>query len=253
METWHPAAHRVEPHNAASGTMLQSPWRQVLHTTEVKQYTPSRDSYYGHQSYPHATVVAGRIYQHYPINRTARALKNVSGGVETNRLHCIQVEIAWKAAEAKAMPPELLSTVRDWVLWVQRQTGHRLDTRIFYGEDAGFTLASPTSRQRMSHEGWRAFNGVCGHQHVPENSHWDPGAIDIQYLLTPSHPDGFEEEPEMMLFTKKGEATTVLVVGDKVASIHDWGTDVEQLERLGVKRAVVSAEFFDRLVEDRSF
>jgi hypothetical protein len=29
----------------------------------------------------------------------------------------------------------------------------------------------------MSKSIWEQFNGVCGHQHVPENKHWDPGAI----------------------------------------------------------------------------
>jgi hypothetical protein len=36
---------------------------------------------------------------------------------------------------------------------------------------------------RMSPTEWDSFNGVCGHQHVPENTHWDPGAFDWTRLL----------------------------------------------------------------------
>ena len=31
---------------------------------------------------------------------------------------------------------------------------------------------------RMGNQEWDQFGGVCGHQHVPENTHWDPGALD---------------------------------------------------------------------------
>ena len=32
--------------------------------------------------------------------------------------------------------------------------------------------------QRFSFDRWRAFKGWCGHQHVPENTHGDPGALE---------------------------------------------------------------------------
>ncbi|NIS66407.1 MAG: hypothetical protein GTO05_14860, partial [Gemmatimonadales bacterium] len=35
------------------------------------------------------------------------------------------------------------------------------------------------AKQRMSDQQWEAFNGICGHEHVPNNTHWDPGAFDI--------------------------------------------------------------------------
>jgi hypothetical protein len=41
-----------------------------------------------------------------------------------------------------------------------------------------------TPRNRMSVEEWKVFSGWCGHQHVPSESHWDPGAINISQLLS---------------------------------------------------------------------
>jgi hypothetical protein len=34
--------------------------------------------------------------------------------------------------------------------------------------------------QRLTDGQWEGFNGICGHQHVPNNTHWDPGAFDIK-------------------------------------------------------------------------
>lgn len=35
----------------------------------------------------------------------------------------------------------------------------------------------------MTTKQWERFNGICGHQHVPGNSHWDPGALDIKAFV----------------------------------------------------------------------
>jgi hypothetical protein len=43
-----------------------------------------------------------------------------------------------------------------------------------YGNEGG---------QRMSGAEWNDFKGVCGHTHVPENDHGDPGAIDFAQLI----------------------------------------------------------------------
>jgi hypothetical protein len=37
--------------------------------------------------------------------------------------------------------------------------------------------------KRLSGQQWLDFSGWLGHQHAPENDHWDPGAIDITDLL----------------------------------------------------------------------
>lgn len=188
MNTWHPRAHRV-PWTKSGGAHLQVPWRQVLHTTESDTYTPSAASYFGHDLWPHATIGIlttgpdrgeARIWQHGPITLAARAMKNERGGVETNRMRAVQVEIVWRAAEAGDMPDELLDAVRDWVHWVASETGSRLVAPGFHGSEAYGTNAP----QRFRPSAWQIFNGVCGHQHVPENSHWDPGVIDIDSILS---------------------------------------------------------------------
>ncbi|RMF59089.1 MAG: hypothetical protein D6746_08790, partial [Bacteroidetes bacterium] len=37
--------------------------------------------------------------------------------------------------------------------------------------------------QRFTIDEWNKFSGVCGHQHVPDNDHWDPGKLDAVTIL----------------------------------------------------------------------
>lgn len=188
VELWYPAA--VKNPAATDGGTYESgrPYRGVLHTTESHSFTPSSTDYGGwHMSYPHFTALdrsAGVvIYQHIPIDRAARALANPGGGVQTNRARAIQVEIVGKAAESASMSPRLVQALSEWMRWVEGQTGILREAPLdFRGSDAFGT----SSRSRMSAAAWNDFNGWCGHQHVPENSHWDPGRIRIEDLLRAS-------------------------------------------------------------------
>jgi hypothetical protein len=177
VNVWHPRAQRIIPLNVGPGIYAGGPWRQILHTTEAKTYRPDRNSYYGHQNWPHATASlaggVGVLHQHFPIDRSARAMENDPGGVETNRLSAVQLEIAWTAADIDNLPEPLADVVHDWVTWVAIETGAPVKAPRFVGPSE--SPAGEAARQRMSAAAWASFTGVCGHQHVPENAHWDPG------------------------------------------------------------------------------
>jgi hypothetical protein len=49
----------------------------------------------------------------------------------------------------------------------------------------------------MSFAQWEAFKGVCGHMHVPENLHGDPGAIDFPKLIALAKGQTVPEEGDM--------------------------------------------------------
>lgn len=193
MELWHPKAIRVKPASRAGGSYAAGyPWRQVLHTTEGGPgYYPSSASYFGHQNWPTGTI--GRqgsqaaIFQHFPIDHSSYALQNDPGGVETNRAHVVQVEVCWWASRIGELPADIRALVRDWLVWVSHQTGAPLDYPSF------------STPRRMSNAQWQNFTGVCGHRHVPENDHTDPGAIDLGAILgqpgpvPPSEDDMIDE------------------------------------------------------------
>jgi hypothetical protein len=105
--------------------------------------------------------------------------------VETNRRSAIQIEIAWIAAEIDKLPFAMIQKLWDWMRWVEVQTDvKQWISRDFLGQEArGYDSPS-----RMTDDEWNAFNGWCGHQHVPENFHWDPGKLDINALTRVTRP-----------------------------------------------------------------
>lgn len=179
MEVWHPRARRAVP-NVGSGPYSRTdPWKIVLHTVEGKgDYRHNPASYFGHQSWPHCTIDRVGIHQHYPIDQYAKALANKAGGVETNRARAIQCEIFWTAADIANLPDDIMRHLGDWVNWCCEQTGARRTFATFRGNEA----YGPNGASRFLGQRWLSFDGICGHQHVPENDHWDPGAIDTARL-----------------------------------------------------------------------
>ncbi|MBQ0847982.1 peptidoglycan-binding protein [Streptomyces sp. BH-SS-21] len=170
----------------------------VLHTTEGS----TLPGYGGGASAPNLTAVPDlaakklKWYQHFDIETSSRALVNLAGGVETNTLNVCQVELVgtcdptthakWKTAGRAHIywpdaPDWALQAVARFVAWMHEEHGVPLS-----GPKAW--PAYPTSYangggQRMSGAKWTAFKGVCGHMHVPENVHGDPGAIDFARIL----------------------------------------------------------------------
>jgi hypothetical protein len=188
----------------------------VLHTTEGR----TLPDYDGGAVAPNLTALPDftnkrlKWYQHFDIDRSSRALVNLAGGVETNTLNVVQVELVgtcdpathtkWtKAGYAHIYWPEApdwaLQGVADFLAWAH--TNHHIPL-------TGPALWLPypqsgaaDSNARMSFAQWENFNGICGHMHVPEQDHGDPGAIDFPHLLalakgdTPTAP----EEPDVAL------------------------------------------------------
>lgn len=182
----------------------------VLHTTEGR----SLPDYGGGASAPNLTGVPDfaakklRWFQHFDIDRSSRALRNLSGGVETNTLNVCQVELVgtcdpathaqWeKGGLAHIYWPEApdwaLNEVAAFLAWMNAQHGVPLTGPAKWP-------AYPTSYangggQRMTGAQWNDFKGVCGHMHVPENDHGDPGAINFGKLIALAKGGTTEEDP----------------------------------------------------------
>lgn len=195
-EFWYPDATKVIPKNY-TGSVMTRYEKQVLHTTESYNYTPSPDSYYGHQLWPHCTLSRflgeWRLFQHLPLNRTSACMRNLQGGVETNRDGCIQIEIAWKAQDALNFPDAGYKVLCDWLEWVANQSG------IPYRFVDDFHHYPPENGHRLGKEPWRLrgsafdqFTGILGHQHADENVHGDPGKLNVTKLLPTGPEKGYK-------------------------------------------------------------
>ncbi len=169
-----------------------------------------------------------RVWQHISLRKAGRALKNLSGGVQTNREGCIQIEIVGQAVNPFTDDPVMVEGMAKLMRWIEQETD--------IPRSSGVTFhAYPSSygngmKQRLTFDQWRNYAGWLGHQHVPENSHGDPGAIDINRLLgshagavrlSPTTPTpSFLEDSMSFVFNNKG--TTYLRDGGDTIAIPDW-------------------------------
>lgn len=190
-------------------------WKALLHGTE----SSALPGYDGGAKAPHFTVVPDKttrtvkVYQHFDTGRPSRALRNLAGGVETNRERVIQIEIVGTSDPRAAGAMILLSAAPRWLLdglarlmrWIEQAHGiPRVSTPrpwLPYPSSYGAT------RARMTGPEWDDFSGWCGHQHAPENTHGDPGDIDITYLLSPTKED--DVTPEQIEQTAQRAAALV--------------------------------------------
>lgn len=177
----------------SGGTYEGRPWRVVLHTTE----TPGLPGYSNGASAPHLTYLpkTRQWIQHTELTTAARALRNEAGGVQTNRARAIQVEIVCYSAKAIAhqapatrlwvgdLPATAYADIREFIRWT------RVVPLVWPGKQALSSSQANAPGFRMTMTEWNAFNGVCAHQHVPENTHWDTGAFDWGRLLQPEEED----------------------------------------------------------------
>lgn len=157
----------------------------VLHTTESPRgsYNAIRNLWRGPGNWgrglPHFLADGPRYVQLLPLNVGAYTLENKAGGADTNRSGpVIQVEICGYAqddfndVEIDALAKWLADLVKAGIPLDLGQHPH------FYGSNEGIILARPDAPQRMSGAEYENFSGFCGHQHAPENAHWDPGRLD---------------------------------------------------------------------------
>lgn len=259
MSIWLPGVPRDESiRGAGGGSFAGGPDKIVLHTTEGG-WDSSMSVFRSRLTAPHVMAAppshpdGPRIVQFIPLDRSGYALRNDAGGAETNRDQVLQVEIVWYAARAR----ELTGRDLDWLgrevvgPLIEHADGDiRLTAPTFYGPDAGWTLASSSARQRMSTTEWDNFNGVCGHQHVPENDHWDPGAIDIDRILAAASGVDWDaianylQEDTMVIYTIHGRpaiaagAGTPGVVEGTVPAHRSAGVKVVELPNTAAGRAV---------------
>lgn len=186
------------------------PDRIVLHTTE----TASLPGYNNGSAAPHMTYdpKTRRFYQHTPFTTACRALRNTAGGVQTNRWNSYQLEIICYSAKSVAdqsasrlwvgnLPEHAYQDIAEWIRWMSAQSKVKLTLRL----PRPAPLYGVNSPSRMSASQWGAFSGLCGHFEVPENTHWDTGALDIVRLVKLA--SGVSPEPPPLPPTTKENET----------------------------------------------
>lgn len=207
MALWLPwAKNNVSP--VTSGTYTEGRMKLLIHTTETDTFTPNSRKYYGHSGWPHLTIEKdGTVWQHIDLDIAARALKNLAGGVQTNRSRVVQVEnVARSTDGANPLTNAQIEALRRLVVLLHGMRGLELQALPAGAIPGSARVNAP---QRMSFAQWRSYSGVIGHRHAPENDHWDPGAFDLRLLLPASTPvpepkPEPKEDDDMIRFGDKG-------------------------------------------------
>lgn len=174
----------------------------VLHTTE----TPSWPGYSGGAMAPNYTgrppvgSISGAWRAHFPDEKSSRALENRAGGVQTNTQNALQVELIGtcdpKHAKSWSGQGKLLAG-RDYVYWAKAndaQLKWLADMIADQNKRHGLSLTAPAkfnaypssygnTGDRLTFAEWNKAVGIVGHQHIPENSHGDPGYIDVAKVI----------------------------------------------------------------------
>lgn len=179
----------VYPGNAMESNVI------VWHSTEGR----TLPSYDGGALAPNLTAVPDfaarklRWHQHFDFDTSSRALRNLAGGVQTNTLNVCQVEIVGTcdpAAHAKwgSTPHLYMPELPDWAVrdlaefarWAHEQHAVPLSSGLTF---KAYPSSYGNSSVRMNGAQWTSFKGHCGHQHVPENDHGDPGSFPMAAIL----------------------------------------------------------------------
>lgn len=167
---WMPNVRRLA-RSSAGAWAVSCPPKGILHTTEGSGDATSTLDANG--SHPHFQVERdGRITQYIPVDQAAKALVH-TGPQETNKAHAVQIEVCGFAAQTN-WPDDQKAAVRRVMRFIERNAGVERASHV------PFVVGSS---ERLSGAAWISTGGWLGHQHVPQNDHYDPGAITIGDLL----------------------------------------------------------------------
>ena len=193
---WIPGIQRQD-FGRDGGSFTRSVAIICLHSTETGSYP----AYDGGAKAPHITIdVKKRTRrQHIGFDRAARALAHPSGTPETNRAGVIQIEMIGSCDKSFASKygyhylPDMSVEEAEYL----RET--LLDINMVLGTDVALVSSVDWVRypdsygagegQRLSRSAFASYKGVLGHQHVPDNTHGDPGDLPIDMILDPSGDD----------------------------------------------------------------
>lgn len=113
------------------------------------------------------------VYQCAPLNHAVLTLVHPAGTPETNRARCVQIEICGRAQDSHKWSDNYYRGLANLIAIVRRHFDVPLRARAKFKVPAN----------RLSGPSFVTATGFLGHGHVPNNEHWDPGALNIGKLL----------------------------------------------------------------------
>jgi hypothetical protein len=238
MDLWLPGYEHQPVHGAGLSVGPGKP-KVGSHTTETGPGSLQTLINHWHNHWgsglPHFAHEGRRIVQLLPLNVGAYTAQNRPGGADINRSGpMIQIETVARAADG--WDEDTYETFGRWLADL-KTAGHDFDIGQhprFYGANEGIVLARESSPIRFTAQQFDAFNGWLGHQHFPENDHWDPGGIDAirieriarARLAQTTNPGGDEPlTPEDRKFIADEQEKTRVYLAGKHEETRQWLRD----------------------------
>lgn len=220
-------------HGSSAGAYTGGPYKGVLHTTEGSSGSGAIAAFQSANSWPHFLVDdVGHIWQFFDTNVAARALVNLAGGVQTNTDSAIQIEITGFAAQPNSHPQAQIQALTALMRWIESATGVKPK-----GPGIAFATGYGQNNLRFTFAQWDAFDGWCGHCHVPENDHWDPGAINLDALL----PSLYQTEVIVPFTLIRPQGGYMVVGGDGGVFSYDGAPFLGSIPGVPTVAKIVSA------------
>lgn len=174
LAVWHPVGYD-------GGSYTGGPFRIVHHTTEGSTAAAALSIFSNQPHASHFVVDDTTIYQLIDTGVAARALVH-DGNPQTNRLSAIQIELVGFAGQPKHAAA--LSNLRRLL----RSLEQEFDIPRIW--PSGFPTPPANGHDAGHHNRdafiWATKGGHYGHEHVPQNVHWDPAytEAEVNYLMT---------------------------------------------------------------------
>ena len=175
---WYPKALKMDQ-GTTGGTMTGGTPRGVIHTTETAVWAGQANYHIQFMEVQPGVVVCK---QYRPFNKASRALRNRPLGVQTNRQGSVNINVcivgyAADAPNRGAFTDAMYEALGNFAVWAREEWDIPMQ---FMGAapTGGSECYGYDSPCRMSFTQWRTNSGWCGHQNVPEQTHWDPGKFD---------------------------------------------------------------------------
>lgn len=145
----------------------------ILHTTEG----PTKPNWAQlKRGIPHFTVdfKTNQLWQHLKLNVAAYTLKGNGHSPNSDAGVVIQIEMVGFAKDTGDWPDGHYNDLRQLLGWICNANDIPWAFPVaFVGQEGSV---------RLDWDDYKAISGILGHQHVPYNDHWDPGALDMRRL-----------------------------------------------------------------------
>jgi hypothetical protein len=154
----------------------------------------------------------------------------------------VQIEIVGRANDART--DEEYETLGKLIADCMR-AGLDLDLDLcprFWDDSERGWLATYTSGVRLSAHDWTWLNTILGHQHAPENAHWDPGGLDVHRVcdIARRHLEAGGHEQHLMAAKEWSDMATREEFQQDLATFKDQIVS-KILENLGNVEGNISA------------